>query len=105
MYSSVSTAAVWVIASLVLSSASKLTIRMMDVGKQSNGSDCGVLSIAFAYDICSGTDPYKAKYDHKLMRQHLLQCLEDCTLSRFRLLGERRHIRVKHTQEVDLHCS
>ena len=27
---------------------------MMDVEKQSNGSDCGVLAIAYAFDLCSG---------------------------------------------------
>ena len=26
----------------------------MDVEKQSNGSDCGVLAIAYAFDLCSG---------------------------------------------------
>ena len=60
----------------------KLVIRIMDVGKQSNGSDCGVLSIAFAYDVCTGNDP---KYNHK---SHMLQCLEECRLSRFPLVSE-----------------
>ena len=30
---------------------------MMDVEKQSNGSDCGVLAIAYAFDLCSGLNP------------------------------------------------
>ena len=93
------------IASLVFSSASQLVIQMMDVGRQSNGSDCGVLAIAFAYDICAGDDPCKAKYDHKLIRLHLANCLESCTLSHFPLLGERRTRSIKHIQVVDLHCS
>ena len=54
MYSSVSFTTVSVIASLLFTSAPKLVIRMMDVGQQSNGLDCGVLSIAIAYDVCSG---------------------------------------------------
>ena len=62
MYPSVSTPTIRVIASLIFSSASKLVVRMMDVGKQSNGSDCGVLAIAFAYDICSGADPCKVNF-------------------------------------------
>ena len=78
---------------------------MMDVGKQSNGSDCGVLSIAFAYDICSGSNPCKARYDHKLIRQHLLKCLEDCSKSRFPLADKRRYSKVRFTEEVELHCS
>ena len=47
-YSSVSSTTVNIIASLLFTSASKLVIRMMDVGLQSNGSACGVLAIAFA---------------------------------------------------------
>ena len=105
MYSSVSTDTIRIIASMMLSSASKLVIRMMDVVRQINGSDCGVLSIAFAYDLCSGVDPCRARYDHKLIRQHLLKCLEDCHLSRFPVVSDRRITRVKCTQEVDLHCS
>ena len=105
MYYSVSSTTVNVIASLLFTSATKFVIRVMDVGKQSNGSDCGVLSIAFAYDICSGNDPCKAKYNHKSIRQHLLKCLEECSLSWFPLVGERRHSNVKHSQEVELHCS
>ena len=105
MYYSVSSTTINVIASLLFTSAPKLVIRMMDVGQQTNGSDCGVLSIAFAYDICSGNNPCKAKYNHKSIRQHLLKCLEECRLSRFPLLGERRHSMVKHTQEIEIHCS
>ena len=65
---------------------------MMDVGRQSNGSNCEVLALAFAYDICSGNDPCKMKYNHKSMRQHLAECLDKCRLSRFPAVGERRTI-------------
>ena len=93
-----------VTASLMYSSSSKLVVRMMDVGMQSNGSNCGVLA-AFAYDVCSHSNPCRAKYDHKLIRQHLADCLEKCCLSRFPVLGERRSSSVRHTQSVDLHYS
>ena len=63
----------------------------------SNGSDCGILAIVFAYDICSDNDP---KYDHRLIRQYLLKCLEDCNISHFPLIGRS----VKTSQSVDLHC-
>ena len=85
--------------------AEQLVVRMMDVGRQSNGSDCGVLAIAFAYDICSGNDPCNVKYDHRLIRQHLADCLEKCRLSRFPVVGERSTVVVRYTQSVDLHCS
>ena len=105
MYPSVSSGTVKLIASLVFSPAKQLVVRMMDVGRQSNGSDCGVLALAFAYDICSGNDPCKIKYDHRTMWQHLAECLEKCRLSRFPVVGERRTVGVRHTQSVDLHCS
>jgi hypothetical protein len=41
------------IGSMVFSSSSKLEVRMMDVAKQLNSSNCGVLAIAYAFDICS----------------------------------------------------
>ena len=44
------------ISSLVFNLAKHLVLRMMDVGRQSNGSDCGVLALAFAYNICSGNE-------------------------------------------------
>ena len=83
MYPSASSGAVKLMASLVLSPAEQLVVRMMDVGRQSNGSNYGLLAIAFAYDICSGNDPCKIKYDHRSIRQHLADCLEKCRLSHF----------------------
>ena len=53
------------IASLVFSPASELKVRIMDVGQQSNGSDCGILAIAIAFDICCGKDPCRIRFDHK----------------------------------------
>ena len=69
-----------VITSMVFSSASRLVIRMMDIEKQSNGSDCGVLAIAYAYDICSGLNPCQVRFDHTMIRQHLELCLENAFL-------------------------
>ena len=46
MYPSVSTGTLHVIASLIFSSVSQLVLKMMNVRRQSNGSDCGVLAIA-----------------------------------------------------------
>ena len=65
LYSSVSNKTIHLIASMVYSSSSTLEVRMMDVAKQSNSSDCGILSIAYAFDVCSGYDPCEVKYDHK----------------------------------------
>ena len=105
LYSSVSEGTVSLIASMVHSSASNLVVRMMNVEKQSNGSDCGVLSVAYAFDICSGFDPCKARYNHKKIRQHLAVCLEKCHFSRFPLSGNRNCVPVKSSETTELHCS
>lgn len=96
MYMSVPITTVHIVSSLMYSSASQLVIRMMNVARQSNGSDCGVLAIAFAYDICSGADPCKRKYDHMSIRGHL-RSLVDCNLSSFPVLAERTNVGVKCT--------
>ena len=103
LYQSVSSHTLRIIASLVFSSASQLVVRMMDVERQSNGSDCGVLAIAFAYDICHGENPCTIRFDHK---SNLADCLEKCSLSRFPVAGKRRSSSMRQkTQTVDLHCS
>ena len=86
LYSSVSDCMTHLIASMVSSSASNLVVRMMDVERQSNGSDCGVLAVAYIFDIGSGFYPRMVKFNHKLIRQHLVTCLENCHFSRFPLL-------------------
>ena len=54
LYKTLSEETVHWIASMVHVPSSNLIIVMMDVEKQSNGSDCGVLAIAYVFDICSG---------------------------------------------------
>ena len=76
---------------------------MIDVEKQSNGSDCGVLSIAYAFDICSGLNPCEVRFDH-MIRQHLASCLENCQVSRFPTVGERKSV-TRKPKTIELHCS
>ena len=74
LYPSVSMKTITLIVSMVFNSLPKLVVRMMDVEKQSNGADCGVLAIAYLFDICSGFDPCQVKFDHRFIRQHLVTC-------------------------------
>ena len=41
----------------------RTTVRIMNVTQQVNRSNCGVLAIAFAYDLCSELDPCLVEYD------------------------------------------
>ena len=76
----------------------------LDVGQQTNGSDCGILAIAFAFDICSGKDPCSVRFDHKSIRRHLATCLEGIKFTHFPILGERSSSGIKRVQKTDLHC-
>ena len=105
LYSSVSDSTICMIAGMVSSSASELIIKMMDVEKQSNGSDCGVLAIAYVFDICSRLNPCTARFHHKNIRKQLVMCLENCRFSRFPLLGKRKCSPSKSLQPVPIHCS
>ena len=87
LYKSVSTITIRLIASMVCSTALMLCITMMDVEKQSNGSDCGVLVIAYAFHLCSGLNPCTVKFDPKRIRHHLVTCLESGHCVRFPVLG------------------
>ena len=89
---------------MVYSPSSELKITTMDVEKQSNGSDCGVLAIAYAFDICKGLNPCDVRFDQNKIRQHLATCLEKCQISRFPVLGGRSSVS-KKPRMLELHCS
>ena len=94
----------YLIASMISTTTTELRIVTMDVEKQTNSSDCGVLAIAYAFDICSGLNPCSVRYNQKNVRQHLVMCLEKCQFARFPLVGERRS-RSGKAKTVELHCS
>ena len=94
----------YLIANMVSTTTSELRIVTKDVEKQTNFSDCGVLAIAYAFEICSGLDPCSVRYNHKKIRQHLVMCLEKCQFARFPLVSERRS-RSGKAKTVELHCS
>ena len=104
LYKTLSEDTEYLIATMVRVPSSDLSIIMMDVEKQSNGSDCGVLSIAYVFNICSGMNPCTVRFDHSKSRQHLATCLENCQVSRFPILGDRECVQRK-PKIVELHCS
>ena len=104
LYKSLTRESINLIASMVHSQSTDLKITVMDVERQSNGSDCGVLAIAYAFDLCSGLNPCSARFNHSGIRLHLANCLEQCQVSRFPVLGERKSAPRK-PRTVELHCS
>ena len=69
-YKSPTKVLIHLIASMMHSQSNELKITVMDVEKQSNGSDCG---IAYEFDLCSGFDPCSARFG---IRLHLSACPE-----------------------------
>ena len=55
---------------------------LVNVMRQSNGSDCGLFVVAFATELAHGYDPALCHWDTAVMRQHLISCLENRHLSR-----------------------
>ena len=104
LYKTLSKETVHLIARMVHVPSSELKIVMIDVEKQCNGSDCGVLAIAYAFDICSGLHPCSVRFYHCKIRPHLITCLENCQVSRFPVLGERESV-LRKPKTVELHCS
>ena len=62
-----------------------LSIRIVNIEKQSGGSDCGVYAIALITALAFGMDPIVLKFNQPLMRRHLIQYIEDHMLMPFPL--------------------
>ncbi len=83
----------------------QLSINMMDVQRQSNGSDCGVLAIAIAFELCCHRDPCTVKFGNTVsIRSHLARCLEDCKLTTFSTGIRRCQNKVKFSKQVEIAC-
>lgn len=104
MYRKVPDSIIPVIASLLKCKLPKLEISMMDVGKQSNRSDCGVLAIAIAYYLCAGHNPSSVVYEHDNIRHYLKTSLEKCSFTRFPIRNNRQTIGIVTTKIVELFC-
>jgi hypothetical protein len=78
---------------------------MMDVQKQENGSDCGVLAIAITYDLCAGHDPGQVQYNSKRIRPHLEDCLQNLHFSHFPTNVRGKTGGVLTSTTIDLFCT
>lgn len=78
---------------VVASKDSHIRIAEMPVQQQSNLTDCGIYSIAFAYHLAIGDEPSALNFDDSKLRQHLVQCFEAEELSPFPVLYGQSDIR------------
>ena len=53
------------------------------VQKQSNSSDCGLFTLAFAFDLANSMDSSIITYNERILRKHLLACTENEEITEF----------------------
>lgn len=82
-YSTVSPATLKLICSLLQCYKPQLTINVMQLQQQSNGSDCGVYAIACATSLCNGGEPAEQFWDEKQMCLHFIECFQSTSMSAF----------------------
>ena len=84
----------------------KLSIRVVNVSVQEDGTDCGLHAIAMAMDLCCDVDPFLLDYENvnRRMRKHLSCCFEERMLSQFPSQPIEREDRLLGTVHIDLYC-
>ena len=60
-----------------------MEIQTLSVQQQEGNKDCGLFSIAAAFEICNGSNPEQAHFDQWKMRAHLIECFNEGKLTSF----------------------
>ena len=81
-----------IIARLLMSKKRYILLRHEDVQPQGDFTSCGLFALAFATSLCFGQDPRLAIYTRSLMRQQLLECLENSNMKPFPVEGQRSYV-------------
>ena len=93
------------LASLVQVNSNMLKVKFLKVAMQTNGNDCDLYAIANA--LAFGRDPSTQVYIPRLMREHLIKCLENRHFEHFSITkGSKSRGRViKTVLEVPVYCT
>ena len=89
---------------LLRTKESKLSIEMMNIQKQPNGSDCGLYAIANVVAVCLGKNPCKIK-TNSLMRSHFMSCLDHRKLTMFPTASEQCKVEDEVTKNYKIFCT
>ena len=61
----------------------QMTVSVARVQQQKGGSDCGLFSVAFAFDLAQSIEPQYVNYIQSEMRKHLKTCIQQGTITSF----------------------
>ena len=93
------------IASIVCTPKDIIKLTYVDVQMQQGCDDCGLFAIAFATSLARGEQPGSFFYQQKVMRKHLVDCLEKQNITAFPIQKIRRHgSKVRHSANIPIHC-
>ena len=95
------------VCSLMKPTGDVLFMDFVNIQHQGNGSDCGLFALACATDLVYGRDPFLSYWNTKVMRPHLIKCLETKKMTCFPLDKTRRipvRNKLKKSIKVNIHC-
>ena len=106
LYQSLSQCTIDQICAVMFSTNDAVDVRFIDVEQQTNNSDCGVYTIAYATSLCFSEDISCIQFCVSKMRSHLVSCLEKGQMSPF--LSIRRNVStcsVVAQETIQISCS
>ena len=93
------------VAAIVNSKHKAITLKYINVQRQSATSNCGLFALAFVMSLLDKVNPETKLYDQKLMRQHLLNALKKLPLF-FSIMKDRKiRKRIMSFYTVPLYCT
>ena len=94
------------IASICFCEEKEITVTFANVQRQQGGGDCGLFTIAFAMSLCAGEEPSTLNYAQIKLRQHLIECLENNSITSFPVLQRKRSVRKvnEHQSKILVYC-
>ena len=104
LHGTVSAVAKCLVADMLQTKSSELTLQYVDVQWQSNACDCGLFALANAASLCHGTDPSSINFDQTKMRSHSLTCIEIGDLKPFPIREQRRQTQPPRVEKVGVYC-
>ena len=95
------------LAAIVRIDKSGFQVRQIAVQRQSDTTDCGLFSIAFAQALCAEVDPHLQAFDQHKMHEHLHLCFKEGEILPFPLAQRSRHLmrkRIIHSSSIQVYC-